>query len=144
MDINAIIAKAVHEKLTAEECAELAALRSAEDRLRTELATRQRRDTVAAIARDRHFCDSEYLDYLASKNAVDLSDSAAVNAFMTGLASAAPRFFTVPFAEGAGGDFDQPPASAAGVSPAPSGGTERGIPRSASDIARLLEFAPEL
>ncbi|MEA4863120.1 MAG: hypothetical protein VB042_07400 [Victivallaceae bacterium] len=93
MDINAIIAKAVHDKLTAEECAELAALRSSEERLRTELSARDRREKVAALARDRHFCDPEYLDYLAQKSTVDLSDSAAVDAFIAGLASAAPPVF---------------------------------------------------
>jgi len=143
MDINAIIAKAVHEKLTAEECAELAVLRSSEERMRTELSTRDRREKVSAIARDRHFCDPEYLDYLTHKSTVDLSDSAAVNAFMTGLATAAPRFFTVPLAAGAGGD-SEPSSPAAGVSPAPSGGTVKGAPRNISEIARLLEFAPEI
>ncbi|MGE4301094.1 MAG: hypothetical protein AB7F40_05765 [Victivallaceae bacterium] len=143
MDINAIIAKAVHDKLTAEECAELAALRSSEERLRTELSARDRREKVAALARDRHFCDPEYLDYLAQKSTVDLSDSAAVDAFIAGLASAAPRFFTVPLASGAGGD-SEPSTPADGVSPAPAGGTGPGAPRNVSEIARLLEFAPEL
>ncbi|MDD4816787.1 MAG: hypothetical protein PHI85_02315 [Victivallaceae bacterium] len=144
MEMNEIIAKAVHERLSAEECARLAEFCTDGEKVRHELVQLKRRARIAEIAGDRRFSDPDYLDYLAGKNQIDLDDPAKVDAFMTGLAATLPGFFTLPLASGAGGGNENP--ASGGVQPENTksdGGAPSG-PRNVNGIARLLETAPEI
>ncbi len=145
MEMNEIIAKAVHERLSAEECARLAEFCSDGENVRRELDLLKRRTRIAGIAGERRFSDPDYLDYLAVKNQIDLDDPAKVDAFMDGLSTTIPGFFTLPLTPGAGGGSDNPatgggsPSAAVVNDDGPSSG-----PRTVKCIARLLESAPEI
>ena len=72
-----------------------------------------RRNRINELAA-RHKCEvADYLDYLAEKNGIDLSDEAKTNEFIEKLKKDAPRYFAADVKPGAGPadpPKDQPPA----------------------------------
>ena len=81
------------------------ALRAAEtvrDNAKKEHAALIRRNRISELAA-KHKCeDADYLDYLAEKNGVDLSDEAKTSEFVEKLKKEQPKYFAADIKPGAG------------------------------------------
>ena len=66
------------------------------------MPTKQRRNRISELAA-KHKCeDADYLDYLAEKNGVDLSDEAKTSEFVEKLKKEQPKYFAADIKPGAG------------------------------------------
>jgi hypothetical protein len=125
-------------QLTAEELLkkQLETALSEKEELQQRHAALERSAMIRRLA-DKSGCeDPDYLDYLAGKEKVDLSDGAATEAFLARMAERCPAFFRTSLHPGSG--VDQKAALLKGT-PDPAAGGDR-----ISRILRHLETAPAL
>lgn len=81
------------------------ALRAAEterDNAKKEHAALIRRNRISELAAKHRCEDADYLDYLAEKNGVDLSDEAKTSEFVEKLKKEQPKYFAADIKPGAG------------------------------------------
>ncbi len=153
-----LITKAGQGALSEEECKqlsrELSLHKTQVDGLRSEISTLQltadtakrelegmkRRDRLSAIAKEHHFTELDYLEYLAEKESLDVNDSEQIANFMSQLTSSHSKFFDLEIVGGSGSGVDN--VNFLSTEQNESCGERRS--GSLGDITNLLDLAPEV